>query len=211
MSDSNAAVAVTSNADQFELNKGDNFIFGMDVSASMQTTDCPNGASRIDYLKETAKTFAREASKWDTDGIDVLTFGSSVKAYPNITADNAEDIIGKLVAKEGSTDTAGLIKKAYEMHKAGAYPQTVLFICTDGVPNDKQAVEKTIIDITNEIKDEHEFAISILKVGTEPTVDAWLKELDDNLTSKGAKYDIVDVKNLDEVDFMAAFEGALHD
>ena len=29
-----------------ELNKGDNFIFAVDVSASMQTKDC-NGLSRI--------------------------------------------------------------------------------------------------------------------------------------------------------------------
>ena len=35
-----------------ELNKGDNFIFGVDVSGSMATKDCPNGLSRIEYLKE---------------------------------------------------------------------------------------------------------------------------------------------------------------
>ena len=52
-----------SDANQLELNKGDNFIFGVDVSASMQTTDCPNGASRIDYLKEKVIQFANEAGK----------------------------------------------------------------------------------------------------------------------------------------------------
>lgn len=37
---------------------------------------------------------------------------------------------------------------------------------------------------------------------------SFLTELDDDLK---AKHDIVDVKALEEVDFMAAFSGALHD
>ena len=67
-----------------------------------------------------------------------------------------------------------------------------------------------IVQITEEIKDEHEFAISILTVGhIDPGLQAWLTQLDDDLP--GAKYDIVDVKRLEEVDFMTAFVGALHD
>ena len=62
---------------QLELNKGDNFIFGIDVSASMQATDTPNGTQRIEYLKESVNTFIGEAAKWDTDGIDIVTFGGT--------------------------------------------------------------------------------------------------------------------------------------
>jgi len=195
---------------QLELNKGDNFIFAIDVSASMQTTDCPNGASRIEYLKEQVKTFAIEASKWDTDGIDVLTFGQKVTKFNNVTAEKATDIIGALKANEGMTDTAAVIKAAYGMHKEGKYEQTVCFIATDGEPADRNAVKKAIIDITNDIKNEHEFALSFLSVGNiSPDLQAFLTALDDDL--KGAKFDIVDVKKLEEVDFMAAFSGALHD
>ena len=66
------------NPNNLELNEGDNFIFGVDVSGSMATTDCPSGMSRIDYLKEKVIQFANEASKWDKDGIDVLTFGHKI-------------------------------------------------------------------------------------------------------------------------------------
>lgn len=197
------------NANQLELNQGDNFIFCIDVSASMQTKDCPNGASRIEYLKEQTIVFAREASKWDPDGIDVLTFGQVVTPYKNITADKAADIIGALKANEGMTDTAAVLAKAYELHKAGGYEQSVCFVATDGAPSNGNAVKDVIRDIASKVGEEHEFNISFLTVGEiEANLRAFLTELDDDLK---AKYDIVDVKALSDVDFMAAFSGALHD
>lgn len=193
----------------FELNKGDNFIFGVDVSGSMQATDCPGGASRIDFLKEKTIAFAKEASKWDEDGIDVIAFGHAVTVHPNVTAEKAEQIIGALKANEMSTDTAGLVKKAYELHKKGNYEQTVLFIATDGVPNDANALKQVIRSIAAEVKDAREFKISFLTVGIlTAETEAFLTDIDDNLK---ATHDIVDRKALQDVDFMEAFAGALND
>lgn len=195
---------------QLELNKGDNFIFGVDVSASMQSKDCPGGLSRIEYLKEKVVVFAREASQWDEDGIDVLTFGQQVTEYRGVTGDKAADVIGGLKANEGTTHTHQLINKAYALHKAGGYKQTVLFIATDGEPSDRGAVKAAIVDITKQLADEHEFAISFLTVGhIDSSLQSFLDGLDDEL--KGAVHDIVDVKALESVDFMQAFSGALHD
>lgn len=192
-----------------ELNKGDNFIFGIDVSGSMMTVDCPGGMSRINYLKERVITFAKEASKWDEDGIDVLTFGHQITQFPKVTGERAEELISKLKADESSTHTHLLIEDAYRLHKKGGYEQTVLFIATDGAPSDRAAVKEVIRRIAAEIQDEHEFAISFLTVGKiDPGLDSFLTELDDDLK---AKHDIVDVKALSEVDFMQAFAGALHD
>lgn len=192
-----------------ELNKGDNFIFCVDVSGSMNTTDCPGGVSRINYLKEQVIAFATEASKWDEDGIDVLTFGQKITPYNGIDAAKAASVIGALSATEAMTDTASVIREAYKMHKKGGYAQTVCFVATDGAPSDKEAVKDSIRTIASELKDEHEFAISILTVGNiDAGLAAFLTELDDNLK---AKHDIVDVKALTEVDFMSAFVGALHD
>lgn len=196
---------------QLELNKGDNFIFAIDVSRSMGTTDCPGGLSRIDSLKEAVRVFIGEAGKYDDDGIDVLTFGATVKHVgKGVTPANAADIITPLQANESATDTASVIRKAYDLHVGGKYEQTVLFIATDGEPSDESAVFKTIADITQRVKEEHEFNISFLTVG-ERTVhlEQFLTKLDDDLP--GAKYDIVDVKKLSDVNFLEAFDGALHD
>jgi Mg-chelatase subunit ChlD len=193
---------------QLELNRGDNFIFGVDISASMQTTDCPGGQSRIQFLKEKVITFAKEATRWDDDGIDVLTFGHQVTPYRGVTAEKAEEVIGKLKANEGSTHTHQVIEAAYKLHVEGGYQQTVLFIATDGQPSDSGAVKRTITSIAKKLKDEHEFAISFLTVGTiDSGLRAFLDELDDELGDP----DIVDVKALEDVDFITAFTGALHD
>ncbi len=208
--DNTATAQATVNTNNLELNVGDNFIFGVDVSGSMQAPDCPGGLTRISFLKEKVIQFAQEASKYDPDGIDVLTFGHAVTPYEKITAEKAAEIVGKLQASEGATQTHLLIKKAWDMHKAGGYEQTVLFVATDGDPTDKPAVKQAIVDITNAVKDEREFNISFLTVGQISTsLSQWLTDLDDNL--KGAKYDIVDVKALESVDFISAFVGALND
>lgn len=205
-----AIVSTPVNTNNLELNKGDNFIFGIDVSGSMGHNDCPGGLTRINFLKEKVQLFAAEASKWDTDGIDVLTFGHKVTPYLGVTSDNAKEIIGNLGANEGSTDTAGLINAAYKLHKDGGKEQTLLFIATDGEPNDRDAVKAAIVAITNDVKDEREFNISFLTVGNiDAGLQAFLTSLDDDLSA--AKYDIVDVKALEEVDFMTAFSGALND
>lgn len=200
---------MTVNTNNLELNKGDNFIFCFDVSASMQATDTPSGAQRIEYLKEKLTTFVGEAGKYDDDGIDLVTFGHQVTLQPKLTPASAGAIIASLHANEGATDTAGAIRKAYELHKKGGYEQTVTFIATDGSPSDPNAVRETIRGIAAELKEENEFAISFLIVGKpDAKLQAFLTELDDTLK---AKYDIVDVKNLDEVDFMSAFVGAIND
>lgn len=204
------ATAQAINTNNLELNQGDNFIFGVDVSGSMEAGDCPGGMKRIEFLKEKVIQFAQEASKYDPDGIDVLAFGQKVTPYEKVTADKAQEIISKLRANEAATMTHDLILKAWDMHKAGGYEQTVLFIATDGEPSDREAVKKAIVEITNKVNDEREFNISFLTVGNiSASLSAFLTGLDDDL--KGAKYDIVDVKALEEVDFLTAFAGALND
>lgn len=208
----NTAVAAASsgNPNNLELNKGDNFIFGVDVSGSMSSADCPGGMTRIDYLKEKVIQFAGEASKYDDDGIDVITFGHKITPFKGVTAEKAAEVVGRLKADEAATDTAALIREAYKLHKDGGYEQTVLFVATDGSPSDRTAVQKAIVDITNDVKDEREFNISFLTVGQiDASLRAFLTSLDDDL--KGAKYDIVDVKELESVDFISAFAGALND
>jgi Mg-chelatase subunit ChlD len=210
---SNAAPAAqTVNTNNLELNQGDDFIIALDISASMQATDCPGGTTRTQYLMEQFGVFVKEASKYDTDGVSVYAFGMNVHTFPDVAADKLDEAIEKLkkLPYEGMTLTAKVIEQAYAEHKQRSNEQTVLIIFTDGEPSDADSVFKTIARITNEVKDEREFNISFVTVGVRsPSLEAWLSKLDDALP--GAKYDIVDVKRLEEVDFYKAFDGALND
>jgi Mg-chelatase subunit ChlD len=205
-----AAMAINTN--NLELNKGDDFIIGLDISGSMQAQDCPGNTSRIQYALEQFKTFIHEASKWDTDGVSLYAFGATVHAYPDVAPEKLDEVIAQITSKglEGMTRTDQVILKAWEEHKARANEQTVLMLFTDGEPSDADAVFKAIADITNQVKDEREFNIAFITVGTRTAaLSAFLAKLDDAIP--GAKYDIVDVKALEEVDFYRAFDGALND
>lgn len=200
-----------------ELNRGDQFIYALDVSGSMQETDAGGGMSRIEAAKEQAITLVREASKWDEDGVDLLTFGHQVKHLGAVTAEKAEEIIRGLKANEASTDTAGVIRAAFELHtKKASDDQTVLFVVTDGEPADQGAVISEIRRIAKTQETSKEvFSISFLTVGKRGSaLEAFLTKLDDALDAKdknGAPIDIVDVKELAGIDFVSAFAGAIGD
>lgn len=204
----NTAEKLEPNANNLELNQGDDFIFLLDVSGSMSATDTPNGQSRYDFAKEKALAFCNEAAKIDTDGISIFRFGHQITKFSDITPDKIEGAF-KDGPNEMSTDTAGAIKAAWDEHVERKNEQTFCFIVTDGAPNDKEAVKKVIVDITHAVKDEREFNIAFLQVGNDKNVAAFLSALDDDL--KGAKYDIVDCKRLEDVSFMAAVAGAMND
>lgn len=206
------AAAPVVNANNFELNKGDDFIIALDISASMQATDCPGGYSRTKYATEQLGVFIKEASKWDTDGVSIYGFGMNVHKQPDVAADGLDAAIETLMKLpyEGGTRTEMVIQAAWQEHLERKNEQTVLMIFTDGEPGDQEAVLKTIADITHNVQDEREFNIAFITVGQRgPGLQAFLTKLDDAVP--GAKYDIVDVKALEEVDFYKAFDGALND
>jgi hypothetical protein len=199
-------------SNNLELNKGDQFIIGLDISGSMGATDTPSGQTRFVYTLETLKTFVREAAKWDPDGVSFYLFGATLYAYPDLQPDAIDAKIGVSTKLESATMTHLAITAGYKEHKDKHSEQTFMLIFTDGEPSDPDAVKKAIIDITNDVKDEKEFRIAFLTVGKRSdSLNAYLTALDDTLTSAGAKYDIVDVKAIEEVDFMAAVNGALND
>lgn len=202
------ALAQTQVANNLELNEGDDFIFLLDVSSSMGATDTPTGQTRYDFAKEKALAFCREAAKIDTDGISIFRFGHQITKFSDITPDKIESaFVGG--PTEMSTETGKAIKAAWDEHVERKNEQTFVFIVTDGAPVNKEEVKQVIIDITNKVKDEREFNIAFLQVGNDPNVAAFLSAIDDDL--KGAKYDIVDCKRLEDVTFMAAVAGAMND
>lgn len=201
----------------YELNKGDQFIFVIDYSRSMMTRDCPGNTPRMDAIKETVITFAGEAGKYDPDGLDVILFAHDVKHLGAITPGEAADKIRPLQATGSSTDTAAAVRLATKLWKDKASPEnTVVFIATDGEPNDIDALKSALCDAAAmQEADKETLSFSFLIIGEpDAKLTAALDEIDDNLNAKdknGAPIDIVDWKKLLEVDFATAFDGAVHD
>ncbi|CAN5369681.1 hypothetical protein BH11BAC1_BH11BAC1_28050 [soil metagenome] len=186
-----------------ELKKYD-FILLLDKSGSMATPDCANGTTRWAAAKEATIALARKCAEFDSDGITVIPFAGSFKAYDNIT--DGPDQVNKIFSENepnGSTDTAKVIKHVTDAYfsrkKAGNAKPIIVLVITDGTPDSKSALAQVIVDATKQIDKDEEIGISFIQVGKDPGASEFLKMLDDDLVKQGAKFDIVDTKTMDEV------------
>ena len=208
MTQGTATIARTDPTDfkKLELHKGDHFVIALDISASMRSTDTPTGVSRYKYALEQCHQFAHEAAKYDS-GVSAYTFGAQVHGHENVAPDQLDSLLATPTF-ESATMTNLLVQTAYDEHVRGGKEQTVLMIFTDGEPSDPDALLKTVANITQKLKSNEEFTMIFITVGQRsPELQAFLTKLDDSLP--GAKYDIVSVKALEEVDFASAFNSAL--
>ena len=74
-------------------------------------------------------------------------------------------------------------------------------LADDGVPDDKNAAAKVIVNAANALSADDELTFLFVQVGNDPAAGAYLKKLDDDLT--GAKFDIVDAKTMAEAEAFA--------
>jgi len=202
-----------------EIDPNKQYLLAGDISASMDFKDpkC-SGLTRYEYMLEKFKAFIKISEDYDPDGPTIILFGEHVKVFRNTNLAAVESKLSK-VEFEGFTNTDKVIDEAFKLHKeektelakqGKSHPGSVLMLFTDGAPTNRAAVGRSIIEIANAIDNREEFSIIFLTVGTIVSdLQDWLTMIDDNL--KGAKFDIVDVKALEDITFLGAVKGALTD
>jgi uncharacterized protein YegL len=180
--------------------------FLLDASGSMLDVDCPGNKSRWDYSYEFMKGLSRQAAKLDPDGITVLAFSSKPKTVrENVTPDSVDNVY-KEVNPGGGTGTHLALQQridAYFARKAaGSKRPVVIFVMTDGIPDDQEALARTLVAAANKVSGPQELAVMFLKAGkNKPAWDS-LEQLDTQLGKLGAKTDIVSKVDLaDTEDF----------
>jgi len=182
-----------------------NYVLIVDKSGSMgDPVKRGSSTSRWDAVKEYAETFARECSKLDPDGIDLYFFNQRFTRFENATSDQVRDAFSRN-APMGGTDFVPVLTDAIDRHFAGDRPTTILII-TDGDPSDgvqgQRALANLIIDTTKKMEADAELALSFIQIGEDLAATQFLKKLDDELESVGAKFDIVDTKTCDDLNNM---------
>ena len=132
-----------------------------------------------------------------------------------MSVEQAAGVIEQIAAVEGATHTHQVVQAIYDDMKAlrasGETNNLLGFIITDGEPtgeSSQAAVADTLRAIANEQTDGEGIGFSFLQVGDDASAAAFLKDIDDNLN---AKFDIVDTKQFETVDFIVAAEGAVLD
>lgn len=181
--------------------KNYDFVFGVDSSGSMSRPDT-NGKTRWNNSKETGYAVASKMAEFDSDGIDVIRFGGSVEVHQGVTPAKVDEVYAR--DPQGGTPLHLAIREARKLHESrrltgSEKTGTILAIVTDGVPDDPKAVEDEIISLSNSLTKDSDFGIQILQVGNDAEATKYLKNLDDSLQGKGAKFDIVDTKTFDDL------------
>jgi uncharacterized protein with von Willebrand factor type A (vWA) domain len=174
----------------------------VDKSGSMSTTDSKNGKSRWETVQESTLAIARKCEQFDPDGLTVYVFAGRFKRYENVTAEKVEQIFQEN-DPSGGTDLATVLQDAtdryFQRKRLGqAKPQgETILVVTDGEPDDRKAVMQVVINATQHMDRDEELAISFVQVGADPQATRFLRILDDELQSAGAKFDICDTITID--------------
>lgn len=177
----------------------------IDKSGSMATPDQKGGRTRWVAAEESTFALASKCEQFDPDGITIYTFSGRFKRYENVTSKKVMQIFQEN-DPSGTTDLASVLKHAtdnYFQRKAAGETkengETILVI-TDGEPDDRKAVMKVIIETSRRMDKDEELAISFIQVGSDPHATRFLKVLDDEMQSAGAKFDICDTITMDDME-----------
>jgi uncharacterized protein with von Willebrand factor type A (vWA) domain len=187
----------------------------IDKSGSMATPDQKGGRTRWVTAQESTLALASKCEQFDPDGITVYLFSGRFKRYENVTSGKVGQIFREN-DPSGTTDLAAVLKHATDDYfqrktsgQAKANGETILVI-TDGEPDDRKAVMKVIIEASRKMDRDEELAISFIQVGTDPQASRFLKILDDELQSAGAKFDICDTVTMEDMEDMSLSEVLLN-
>ncbi len=180
----------------------------LDKSGSMSTPDQAGGRSRWEIAQESTLALARKCEQFDPDGLTVYVFSGRFKRYDDVTSAKVAQIFLEN-DPAGTTNLAGVLQNAldnyFERKAAGTSKpngETILVI-TDGEPDDRKAVFEVIIKATQQMERDEELGISMIQVGSDAQATKFLKALDDQLQSVGAKFDICDTITLDDMEDMS--------
>lgn len=177
----------------------------IDKSGSMAKKDCEGARSRWDVMQETTFALASKCEGFAPDGITIYTFSSQFRRYNNVTASKVEQVFmendpsGRTQMAEVLQDALQSYFRRKEQGQSKLGGETILVV-TDGQPDNPQAVIKTIIDASQRIDRDEELAISFIQIGTDAEATKYLKTLDDDLQSAGARFDIANTITIDEIE-----------
>ncbi|ACK73262.1 von Willebrand factor type A [Gloeothece citriformis PCC 7424] len=187
----------------------------IDKSGSMSIKDQRGDKSRWAVMQESTLALAAKCEELDPDGITVYVFSGRFKRYDNVTSNKVQQIFQEN-EPNGRTDLAAVLQDAlmnyFDRKAAGKTKPNgeTIIVVTDGEPDDRKAVMKTIIEASRHMDKDEELAIALIQVGTDRDATRFLKILDDELQGAGAKFDIVDTVTIDDMEDLTLTEVLLN-
>lgn len=194
--------------------EGRDYTLIIDKSGSMYTRDRADGKSRWAAIQESTVALAYKCESLDPNGITIYVFSGRFKRFENVTAAKVLQIFQEN-EPSGSTNLAGVLQDAVNQYfnrkaKGTAPAGETIVVVTDGEPDDRRAVFEVIIEATRRMEKDEELAISFVQIGNDSQATRFLKALDDELQGVGAKFDIVDVVTIEDMEDLTLTEVLLN-
>eukprot|EP01116_Phalansterium_solitarium_P018734 TRINITY_DN5072_c0_g1_i1.p1 TRINITY_DN5072_c0_g1~~TRINITY_DN5072_c0_g1_i1.p1 ORF type:complete len:347 (+),score=130.88 TRINITY_DN5072_c0_g1_i1:158-1198(+) len=163
----------------------------VDKSGSMQQKE--HGHTRWHDAKRAAEHMATRLEPLTAGGLALWLF-STPSRHPRFDGLRSADQVHSVFhhqRPEGSTDLAGVLQQAFEEHFRHRQPEHILVV-TDGQPDNKALVVHVLVQNINLLHDENELGLTFMQVGDDHDAAEFLHELQDCITEKGARYNVVD-------------------
>ena len=176
------------------------FVIAIDTSGSMgEPVKAGSSTTRWEAVQESAMAMIRDVQQIDADGLGLVLFGSKVASFDGVTADKAREVFAS-TGPRGSTPLAEALTEAFKL--AGkSDKKDMIIVFTDGVPDDKEAAAKVIVNQANSQANDDDCTVLFIQVGDNAAATEYLASLDDAFP--GAKFDIVDAKTVAQADAFA--------
>jgi hypothetical protein len=158
----------------------------------------------LSVMQESIFALASKCEEFDPDGMTVYTFSNQFKRYDRVTANKIRQIFQENQAS-GRIDLAAPLEDAiarYFQNKANGetkYNGETIIVILNREPSDRKAIVRVIFEASQRMERDEELAISFIQVDDDLNTKNFLKALDDDMRSAGAKYDIVDTLTVDDM------------
>ena len=172
------------------------WIILVDASLSMNTPDCPGGASRWAFVQEVMGLVATIASKYDPDGIDMMLFGG---LNPILHKNVKMEDLGALMPSgptEMSTCTGKALDQVFnDYFTAGAAAPMGVIVLTDGQASDRPVVEQALKNLATAAGNGETVGVGFWQIGSDQSAAKDLEYYDNSL----GEIDVVDTATMEEL------------
>ncbi|MDR3616370.1 MAG: hypothetical protein P4L53_22610 [Candidatus Obscuribacterales bacterium] len=177
-----------------------NIEFIIDISGSMASPDGTDGLSKFDWCREQVASLADRLAPYART-VDITVFNNRFQTAESCNRDAISAIYSGIRPGGGTALATPLLTRceaALAKRQAGGRP-TLIAVITDGLPGDRLAVCQNLITFTQKLSHPDDVVVTILQIGENFSGQGFCIDLDDNLVSNGAKYDIIDTRTFDEL------------
>jgi hypothetical protein len=185
----------------------------IDRSYSMGTNDCPsssfladklpfpfgvgsdNSTSRWDWCAAQTSHMAKQTERALSNGFTVMLFSGHFDVFPHVNVKQLREIFADN-SPGGSTKLEKPLESTFNDYfnrkKSGRVKPLLVGVITDGCPTHPEFVREEIASITHEMRDPNEITIVFFLIGSNDRKgENFVWDISHNLTSAGAKYNIV--------------------